>query len=582
MSTSIPWGPSALAAYVAVAAVLLYILRLLALPKPLQGIPYNEEAAVRVFGDIPSLRAVPSRRDWFSATLRRHNSPLVQLFFLPFSKPIVICADPVEIQDICMRRTKEFKRSSIVSAIFCGAIPNHHITMADDDPRFKKNRELVRDLMTPAFLHEVSPSQHVSAPQVYDKATRLLELWALKSRLSGGRPFEAGKDVHNTALDIITSVAFDLDESTTVTAGNIAHFEKVAAPVADSKEDPEEPVDLPNQPLSLETQSFNIITEMVGSAFKAPHPRFKNWQLRRTDHVKAAFAATQDMSNRELSKAVARLEAEEPPRCAMDQIILRERSIAGKEGREPDYYSEAIKDELLGYLVAGHETTSSAFRWGLKFISRDQAVQSRLRSALRSAFPDAVAANRPPTAHEILRAHVPYFDAVVEEILRCCRTLPITSREALVDTQILGRRIPKGTLVMFLANGPGYLHPAVPVDEASRSTDSAKHAAERAGVWDPANVRDFVPERWLKTVPADDDGPEREVFDANAGPFMTFGHGPRACFGKRLSYIEMRFMLCLLVWRFELQTVDTRWDTSEATEMFTTDPKECYVKLKQI
>lgn len=155
MSSSL-WSPSALAAWVAAAAVALYLLRLLALPKPLPGIPYNPESAARLFGDIVHLRSAPSRRDWFSATVRRHDSPLVQLFFLPFTRPIVICADPVEIQDICLRRFREFKRSSVVAAIFCGAIPNHHITMADDDPRFKKNRELVRDLMTPAFLHEVS------------------------------------------------------------------------------------------------------------------------------------------------------------------------------------------------------------------------------------------------------------------------------------------------------------------------------------------------------------------------------------------------------------------------------------------
>lgn len=149
------WEPSTLAAAVAFAAVFLYVLRLLALPKPFPGIPYNEDSVNRVFGDLAHLWTAPSRRTWFVDTARRHNSPLLQLFFFPFARPVIICTDPVEAQDICSRRLKEFKRNSMLAPVFGAAIPNHHITMADDDPRFKKNRELVRDLMTPAFLHEV-------------------------------------------------------------------------------------------------------------------------------------------------------------------------------------------------------------------------------------------------------------------------------------------------------------------------------------------------------------------------------------------------------------------------------------------
>nr|XP_036582208.1 cytochrome P450 monooxygenase [Colletotrichum truncatum]KAF6790868.1 cytochrome P450 monooxygenase [Colletotrichum truncatum] len=565
------WGPSTFAAVVAASAALIYVLRWLALPKPFPGIPYNEESANRVLGDMPLIRAARSRRTWFAETALSFNSPLSQIFF-PFTSPLLICADPVEANDICTRRLKEFKRNSALQSIFGCVIPNHHIGMADDDPRFKKNRELVRDLMTPAFLHEVS------APQIYDKGARLVELWTEKMRISNGRPFEAGRDIHNMALDIILSVAFNRDESLGVTMRNTAHLANL--PVQSAAKDETEPATIENLPLDTEAQVFNAMTDSVGMIFKSPLPRLRGWFLKRTDWMKKAMASKDEMTTRELAKAVERMEASEPPRCAMDQILLRERAMAEKEGRQPDYYSPTIRDELLGYLVAGHDTTSSAFQWGLKFIARNQPAQKRLRATLREAFPSAAASGRAPTATEILKTQIPYLDAVVEEILRCCETLPITSREAKVDTQVLGHHVPKGTVVLFIGNGPGYLRPAIPVDESKRTTETAKHAAHRAHVWDPADVDAFKPERWMKKTT--EDGEEKEVFDATSGPFMPFGYGPRACFGKRLAYMEMRIVLCHVIWAFELETVSKELDSSTRIEALATTPGDCYVKLRNV
>lgn len=55
-----------------------------------------------------------------------------------------------------MRRTKEFDRSNFFGDIFAGTIPDHHIRKLSQDPKFKSNRALVKDLMTPAFLNNVS------------------------------------------------------------------------------------------------------------------------------------------------------------------------------------------------------------------------------------------------------------------------------------------------------------------------------------------------------------------------------------------------------------------------------------------
>lgn len=72
------------------------------IPKPIPGIPYNEEATKSIFGDIPSLvRHTKSSKiivDWMSSHSERHNSPIVQVWIQLFGKPTVIVNDFREAQ----------------------------------------------------------------------------------------------------------------------------------------------------------------------------------------------------------------------------------------------------------------------------------------------------------------------------------------------------------------------------------------------------------------------------------------------------------------------------------------------------
>lgn len=50
--------------------------------------------------------------DWMTAQTEKLNSPVVQLFLKPFCPPIVVITDQREIQDVVLRRAKEFDRST--------------------------------------------------------------------------------------------------------------------------------------------------------------------------------------------------------------------------------------------------------------------------------------------------------------------------------------------------------------------------------------------------------------------------------------------------------------------------------------
>lgn len=227
-------------------------------------------------------------------------------------------------------------------------------------------------------------------------------------------------------------------------------------------------------------------------------------------------------------------------------------------------------------MVGAHDTTSTALNWSLKFLADNQSVQAKLRSALRSAHPVAVAENRKPTAQEIAKTSIPYRDAVQEECLRCSLTEPSVVRKATVDTDILGCRIPKGTDVFFMGNGPSIFSPAFHIDDSLRS-QGALAAKERIGSWDPEDMAMFNPERWL--VEPSEGGEEKE-FSAAAGPLLTFGLGPRGCYGRRMAYIEMRIFLTLVVWNFELQRCPEALSGYAAVDTVTHAPQQCFVRLR--
>ncbi|KKY33983.1 putative cytochrome p450 [Diaporthe ampelina] len=531
-------------------------------------------------GDVPEMlkhhQKYATPFTWMTAQAEKLNSPIVQIFMRPLSRPIVIVTDPREAQDVVLRRAKDFDRSMFFNDAFGGVLPNHHIIQPTNQ-KFRQGRRLLADTMTTGFLNKVA------APSLHRHILKLMDLWRIKSKAAKGYAFWVAEDINHMALDSIWDVAFGSQLLSIPTEiellSSIPKFEMPAAA--------DEPMVFPAPDYNSAVKSMKVITHTLDATVTSPMPKQTHWLISMTPSYRRARAHKERLIRERLEDAKARLLGRGDHSAgefagitsAVDHMVRREAQAAAKEGRAPQYDSASARDEMFGFLIAGHDTTATTLMWAVKHMAASPGVQGKLRGVLRAAFGAGGGGGGVPTAEQISTADIPYLDAVVEEMVRCAGTSPATMRTAVHDTMLLGHTIPKGVDVFMMSNGPGYMAPNTlneSIPEHARSASSQANKDRAVPPWDPRDMTAFKPERWIKT-----DGGGAEVFDIHSGPVLQFGGGLRGCFGKKMAYLEMKIFIALLVCAFDLETVPEKLRGFEAFDCLTHKPKQCYVVLKE-
>lgn len=563
-------------ALVAVPSVL-YCLYQWLLPKPIPGIAYNPEATRSLFGDAPAMikevSVTGEFRVWCAKQVRKMNSPICQIFIRPFSQPWILLADYREARDILTRR-KEFDKSSFLSDGMACMGAFHGIYMTGD--KFKLNRQLIQDLMTTSFL-----DGHVG-PAVYGKGLELIRLFEIKMKLAGGRPFSVKKDFEYASLDVMLEFAFGKNWVHTAVGQQLELTSSLGA--SDVKVDGaslDEPVTFPLAPIVDFLQSVYEAPEIVEKTINALMPKLQTWWWSKQSWYKKVFDDKERAMKEQVAIGLENFRAGHVE-TGVEHMLMREAARAEKEGRQPDFDSKVFRDELFGDIVGGHHTTSGAMMWLTKYLTDLPHIQTRLRSALHEALSAARDENRLPTFREIRHARLPYLDAVIEEMLRI-NAVPVT-REALCDTTVLGCPVKKGTQVFLVSNGPGFLSPALPVDDEAKRSETSRAAKLSAATWD--ETRDlslFDPERWLVRKNGGESVSAADVdFDPAAGPQLVFGLGPRGCWGRRLAHMEMKTIIAMLVWNFEFAKCPPALSSHAGLEGIARVPQQCYVRITKI
>lgn len=190
-----------------------------------------------------------------------------------------------------------------------------------------------------------------------------------------------------------------------------------------------------------------------------------------------------------------------------------------RDARDPEtgqgMSQQELIDELISFVIAGHETSAVALSWTFSLLGRNPDVEQRLHAEL-----DLVLAGRPPGLTDL--PALPYTRMVLDEALRLYPTVWIFPRTSVKDESLGGFHIPRDSMILVCP----YL----------------THRLER--YW-PEPER-FQPERFL---------PEA----SRARPrhaYLPFGAGPHTCIGQHFAVQELVLALATLAQRFRVRLHD--------------------------
>jgi cytochrome P450 len=174
-----------------------------------------------------------------------------------------------------------------------------------------------------------------------------------------------------------------------------------------------------------------------------------------------------------------------------------------------------LRDEVMTFLLAGHETTALALSWSWHLLAQNPESETKLHEEL-----DRVLGGRTPEFSDL--RNLTYAERVVKESMRLYPPAWSLARTVVKDFDIAGYRIPAGANVVM-------------------STWIMHHDAR----YFPDPYR-FDPDRWLSE--------QSQKLPRFA--YFPFGGGPRQCIGNSFAMMEATLLLAAIAQKFQFRAVE--------------------------
>jgi cytochrome P450 len=174
-----------------------------------------------------------------------------------------------------------------------------------------------------------------------------------------------------------------------------------------------------------------------------------------------------------------------------------------------------LRDEVMTFLLAGHETTALALSWSWHLLAQNPEVEAKLHAEL-----DRVLGGRTPEFSDL--RNLSYTECVIKESMRLYPPAWSIARTVMNDFDIAGYRIPAGANVVM-------------------STWIMHHDARYFP--DPYK---FDPDRWLR----------EESKRLPRFTYFPFGGGPRQCIGNSFAMMEATMLLAAIAQKFQFRAVE--------------------------
>ncbi len=175
---------------------------------------------------------------------------------------------------------------------------------------------------------------------------------------------------------------------------------------------------------------------------------------------------------------------------------------------------DEIRDEMIIFLFAGHDTTATTLTYALWSLGRHPDVQEQMQAEV------AELGNRQLSPDDVPR--LGFTVQVLQEALRLCPPGPTGTRMATRDVEVAGYRVQAGTMLA--------------VGRMSVQRDPS--------LWD--EPLKFDPARF---------SPERSA-GRDRWQYVPFGGGPRSCIGDHFAMLEATLALATVVRRVEIRSLE--------------------------
>lgn len=366
---------------------------------------------------------------------------------LPGRPPLVMVSHPDAIRDL-FTGSEEDLRAGEANVLLEPLLGRHSLLLLDGREHLEERR-----LLQPPFQGE---RVQAYGEAMRDITRRAIERWPLS------RPFPLHPEMQGITLDVIVRTVFGMDEGPRLRTLRAALVELLA--------------------VSANPRVLLAIAEGQQGG-----------------EVARALAVRAQVDAELFAEIARRRSGSTTGRYDVLSVL-----VGARDERGHTLSDQALRDELLTMLVAGHETTATALAWAMYHVLSHPEVRARLL--------DEVA----PSASPAETARLPYLDAVCRETLRLTPIVPLVGRR-------LTRPLRVGTLTL----------PAGVI--AAPCIVLAHRRAER---W-PEPER-FRPERFLESKPTPYE-------------FLPFGGGVRRCLGANFALYEMKIVLAEILRRVVLR-----------------------------
>lgn len=210
------------------------------------------------------------------------------------------------------------------------------------------------------------------------------------------------------------------------------------------------------------------------------------------------------------------------------------------------FTEEELVNQIMTFLIAGHETTASSLSWAVYVLCQYPEMQTRLRNEIASKAPDILKGKS--VSHTDID-QCEYLHAICNEILRLYPPVALTVRVAAKDTSLCDHIVPKDTMIVL----------------------SPWAVNRNTALWGPDSMT-FNPDRWM-------DGKTNSGGSDSNFAMLTFLHGPRSCIGSSFAKAEFACLLAAWVQSFESSFADPDY-VMKVKNGITARPKDLMVRLR--